>query len=143
MYRQKYWIFTTVSFACIRVRVYKMNAPEYKESTSVFSKEIFLSENKKANVTTLAILFATLIVTGAAITATVYVGSSKPTELHKYAMDLLFLYLDLPGLAMGLFLSANYIFNKPLRKAVGNEIKNIFARFKEHVLHLKNILITQ
>ncbi len=126
-------IFTIVSFEhMFRTQIYKLNAPEYKKSKSVFLKEIFLSHNKRNNVTSLAILFIILLVGGVAITASIYVSSSKPIELHKYSMALLFLYLVLPGLTMNLFLAANYISNKPLRKAIYNEMTNIFAQITEH-----------
>lgn len=119
-------------FECIfRTKVYKLNSPEYKNIKSVSLKEIFLSDNKKENVTTLAILFTSFIACAMAITATFYVGSSQPTEIHRYSTALLFLYLVFPGLALGLFLSATYISNKPLRKAVFHELSNIFARIKE------------
>jgi hypothetical protein len=108
-----------------------MNSPEYKNIKSVSLKEIFLSDNKKENVTTLPILFTTFTACAAAITATFYMGSSQPTKIQRYSMALLFLYLVFPGLALGLFLSATYISNKHLRKAVFNELSNIFAHIKE------------
>jgi len=108
-----------------------MSSPEYKNIKSVSLKEIFLSDNKKENVTTLAILFTTFTACALAISATFYVGSSQPTEIRGYSMALLFLYLVFPGLALGLFLSVTYISNKPLRKAVFNELSNIFAHIKE------------
>jgi len=108
-----------------------MNCPKYKNIKSVSLKEIFLSVNKKKNVTTLPILFTTFTACAAVNTATFYMGSSQPTEIQRYSMALLFLYFVFPGLALGLFLSATYISNKPLRKAVFNELSNIFAHIKE------------
>jgi hypothetical protein len=109
-----------------------MNAPENKIAKSAFLKELFLSDNNKGNVTTLAILFATLIIASAAISASVYVSSSKPTELHNYSTALLFLYLVFPGLSTGMYLSAIFILNKSLRQAVHNEILIIIERIREH-----------